>query len=126
MLTKSTRKTIFKYTAAFAATVILALSIIIYKGTSATVLPFTFLNSAIVPENGFKPADISIIEESKIPHQKIDALKNEVKKSKNIVPGNKNSIMEDKSAIEMNKTVIISKIITSTNNLSDKNQNTKN
>jgi hypothetical protein len=125
-LSKSTGKTIFKYTAAFAATVILALSIIIYKGTTATELPFTFLNSAKVYENVFKPVDISKIEESKILPQKIEALKKVDKTSKNIVPKNKNSIMKDKSAIEMNKTVIISKIITSTNNLSDKNQNTKN
>jgi len=70
-LSSSTRKAIFRYTAAFAATVLLALSIIVYKGTSASVLPFAFMNSAIVNENIAKPVEITKIEESKVPALKM-------------------------------------------------------
>lgn len=64
-LAKSSRKIIFKYTAAFAATVLLVLSVIIYKGTSATVLPFTFMKSAIVTDTEVKPVKIIKAEEAK-------------------------------------------------------------
>lgn len=124
-LTKSTRKTIFKYTAAFAAMVLLALSIIVYKGSSATVLPFAFMNSAIATDNLANPVEITKVEESNIPALNKAVQKKQIKTSKNVAAKNKNSI-KDKSLTFVRKTVINSKVITNTNNLSDKNQNIKN
>jgi hypothetical protein len=84
------------------------------------------MNSAIETDNVVKPVEIAKIEELKIPDLNKVVLKKEVQTYKNIEPKNKKSNVKDKSPVDMHKTVNTSKIITSTNYSSDKNQNTKN
>ncbi|MFZ4592072.1 MAG: glycosyltransferase [Ignavibacteria bacterium] len=97
VLDASTRKAINSYTATFAAVVLLCLSVIIYKGTSAGSQPSLSGNTQVVADNVFKLAELSKVDESKISPSKNVVVKKDVKPAKKVTSNNKKSTAKDKS-----------------------------
>ncbi|MEI7485081.1 MAG: glycosyltransferase, partial [Ignavibacteriota bacterium] len=126
-LAASTRKAINRYTASFAAIVLLCLSVIIYQGTSAGSQPSPSGNTLILADNIVKPAELSKIDVSNVTPSKNVAVKKDNKPTKKVVSDNKKSIGKDKSTSSTKvKQVTGNKTISSNNNFTGKNPNTKN
>ena len=129
-LSDSTRKVINSYTVSFAALVILSLSVIIYKGSTAGSRPSAQKNNPVLVNNiaEVKPEVNTNTAVQKAPSTKNTSSNKEVKPVKKNVPaGNKkNSSGKGNSSDAKLKTVTGNKTMSSNTNIFFKNQYGKN
>jgi hypothetical protein len=125
-LSNSTRKVIKIYTAAFAAVVILCLSIIIYKGSTAGNQTSEQKNSTVLVDNTLITVENQKTEDNKLSSSKNVVAKKDVKSTKKITPAvNKKAGTKNTSDVKF-KSLTGSKTISSNTNNYGKGQNNKN
>jgi len=105
-LAKSTGKAIKRYTAAFAVSVILCLSVIIYKGTAADAMPLSLKNIIKVNDVIHIPVETAKVVPLESPDTKNVEIKNDVKhRNVSISNNNINTANKDKvKSLNGNKT----------------------
>lgn len=128
LLAKSTRKAINRYTVSFAAMVIISLSIIIYKGTTASIQPSLKEYSSAIVDNKITSPETKNTEDSEVSSQKKVVSKKDVKPTKKIssTVNKKNNTKNKNTAEVKNKSVTGSKTMSSNNNYFGNIQNNKN